>query len=223
LARRFEIPGGQILVWLGTDLLYAGVDVLDDEGTVRRSWEDEVDSEEDLIELITAARIPMEDAREIAHGLLEERKNWEAAQRGKRWWRWGRGSDPRAVERLTGLLADQDEVVRATAVRALGEIGHPSVIPVLLESAKDSSAIVRAWAAEWLSKLGVGEAAPLVARMLESDSVIERRAAAQALGRIGDRSAIPLVTEAKTRDRWHARWLYRKAVRQMAGRERKGG
>jgi hypothetical protein len=90
LERRFEIPGGQILVWLGTDLVYGGVDVLDQEGTLRHSWEDEVDSEEDLSELMTAAGIAMKHAREIARELLEERGKWEEAQRGKRWWRWGR-------------------------------------------------------------------------------------------------------------------------------------
>jgi hypothetical protein len=90
LERRFETPGGQILAWLGTDLVHGGVDLLSEDGTVRHSWEDEVASEQDLLDLLTAARIPMGEAREIARDLMQERTNWEEAQRGKRWWRWGR-------------------------------------------------------------------------------------------------------------------------------------
>jgi hypothetical protein len=79
-----------MMVWLGTDLMYGGVDVLNHDGAIRDSWEDEVESQEDLVELMIAARVPPEDAHAIAHGLLEERKRWADAQAGKRWWRWGK-------------------------------------------------------------------------------------------------------------------------------------
>jgi hypothetical protein len=90
LERRFHVSGREVLVWLGTDLIYGGVDILNADGTIRESWEDEVKADADLIAMMSGAGIPEQHAKEIASALMEERDRWTKSQAGKRWWRWGK-------------------------------------------------------------------------------------------------------------------------------------
>lgn len=96
-----------------------------------------------------------------------------------------------AVRPLIRMLRkDPNEHARTHAVRALGEIGTPDVIPPLREALEDRGLAVRSWAALNLAELGDRAATPALIRQLEDRDAIVRRAAAKALLKLGETAAI---------------------------------
>ncbi|QSJ18522.1 HEAT repeat domain-containing protein [Nostoc sp. UHCC 0702] len=108
------------------------------------------------------------------------------------------GEEEEALRELLALLKDESEIVRYSAVWALGKLGNasPQVVEALLALLKDESLIVRNSAAWALGKLG--KASPQVVEallvLLKNESYRVRDSAVEALGKLGNAS--PQVIEA---------------------------
>jgi HEAT repeat protein len=95
---------------------------------------------------------------------------------------------------LSQAVDDPSEVVRENAVWALGEIGHPSVVPALISGLSDPVLLVREKAAEALGKNRAGSALQPLIRALNDDNLLVRVKAAEALGELGKPAAVePLI------------------------------
>ncbi len=92
----------------------------------------------------------------------------EAAQRAATW--LGRSGRRAALQPLRDALTHSDVRVRAAALLALGDLGHPAALPDLCD------------------------------RLLHDPGSMAREAAAQSLGRIGDRSVEPALEAASKAD-----------------------
>lgn len=103
-------------------------------------------------------------------------------------------------------LQNKKEIVevRRKAAYALGQIGDPASVTVLVQSLKDERGEVRAAAASALVRIG-SLAVPKLIRSLKSEDVIVRSTAAYALGRIGELDAIPALVQALNDERWEVR------------------
>ena len=90
------------------------------------------------------------------------------------------------VAELIGRLADNDTMVRRTAVLGLEAIGKPAV-PALSEALRDENWHKRRLAAESLGKIGpaAADAVPALAMIFNDENAQVRQSAAEALGRIG--------------------------------------
>jgi hypothetical protein len=88
-----------------------------------------------------------------------------------------------------GPLADGDFRLRAAAVRALGVLGAPGTLALLLPRLDDESPEVRWEAAFVLARLGQPEAVPALVARLDDAHAEVRRQSALALGMLGARSA----------------------------------
>ncbi|MDD3247496.1 MAG: HEAT repeat domain-containing protein [Methanosarcina sp.] len=101
-----------------------------------------------------------------------------------------------AVKPLIAILRDSTNYhVRACAAEALGKIGDPESIDVLIESLNDDDIYVRKCAAVALGKIGNKKAVfPLMDLLKDKDYKV-RASAAEALGKIGDRRAVAPMIE----------------------------
>jgi HEAT repeat protein len=96
-----------------------------------------------------------------------------------------------ATEPLIRMLqTDPNEHARTHAVRALGQIGTPNVLPTLRKALEDPALAVRAWAALNLATLRDQAAVPALIGMLSDREPVARRSAAKALLKIGDPVAL---------------------------------
>lgn len=104
-----------------------------------------------------------------------------------------------AVEPLIRMLqTDPNEHARTHAVRALGQIGTPNVLPALRTALQDPALAVRGWAALNLGTLKDNAAVPTLIQRLTDSEPVMRRSAGKALLKIGDPAAIkPLNAMAK--------------------------
>ncbi|MEO8613062.1 MAG: HEAT repeat domain-containing protein [Chloroflexota bacterium] len=104
--------------------------------------------------------------------------------------------EPAAVPGLLDALEDEDIRIKVAACTALGEIGAPSAVPVLLHILnKDNNNDLR-WAATGaLGKMGVA-AVPGLIKALQDDDWKVRRSAADALWGLREPSAAPALVEA---------------------------
>jgi HEAT repeat protein len=103
------------------------------------------------------------------------------------------------TESLIVLLRDVDEMTRAAAVCALGQMGKPTaVLPALCERLRDESEDVRRCAAEAIRRIGpaaAGAEADLLGVLHDPDCQV-RLAAVTALGCVAGGSAIPALLRA---------------------------
>ena len=94
-----------------------------------------------------------------------------------------------AVPSLIEALKHPNDVIRASAVEALGKIGPEAkaAVPSLIQALKDRYEFVRAGAAEALGKIGTdaNSVVPHLIQALKDDNGFVRRSAAEALGRMG--------------------------------------
>jgi HEAT repeat protein len=82
-----------------------------------------------------------------------------------------------AVERLTAVLNDKDRNVRKHAVQALGAIGLPEAVELLIEATKDEEWEVRMAAIAGLDEIGDARGKPAVkALMKDPDFAVQMRA-----------------------------------------------
>jgi len=100
-----------------------------------------------------------------------------------------------ALPALTEALGSSAVVVRITAARALGTLGHAGGIPPLVEALADDVAEVRRGAAHALGEIG-GPAIPPLAWIVQHAGVAEKLAALDALGAIFDDRATDAIMSA---------------------------
>lgn len=102
----------------------------------------------------------------------------------------GLKGDVAAIPSLLNLL--QDKWVRETAVRALGQIGLPALLPIL----QGKDVVLRRVAVTTLGTTGDATVIPeLLDALMDEDETV-RQAAAQSLGKIGDASTAPTLIKA---------------------------
>jgi HEAT repeat protein len=94
---------------------------------------------------------------------------------------------------------DQDWFVRATAVKALGQIKDPRAVKSLIRVLSDKDWFVRERAAEALSKIGEPAIDPLIAALKDRNGLVRERAA-EALSKIGEPAIDPLIAALKDRN-----------------------
>jgi len=101
--------------------------------------------------------------------------------------------DARAVPVLLKLAASSDAQTRLHAVKALGETGDPSAIPVLRQTLKDPEINVRGWSIIGLGKLNdqgsIADLNAIAANTSESDNI--RAAANAAVKHLTEATAAP--------------------------------
>jgi len=90
-----------------------------------------------------------------------------------------------ALPALTGALGSPSVLVRITAARALGTLGHAGGIPPLIERLADDVPEVRRAAAHALGEIGIPAITPL-SLVLQKGEVVEKLSALDALGAIFD-------------------------------------
>lgn len=111
----------------------------------------------------------------------------------------GLAGDTRCIYAIAGIVRFGDIDERIKACRALGRIGRPEVVPILLEALADSSEIVRSQAARALRRIGAPIAVPALEARLADRSWWVRSHSADALRACGPagRAALERATAAK--------------------------
>ncbi len=120
--------------------------------------------------------------------------------------------DAHVVECLVAMVADRaiEVNLRWPAVRALGTIGNPAALDVVMAAADDPAGTIRESAATALGNLGNASATTALRRLLRDGQASVRNAAAEALGRLRPSEAAedlrnalddshPMVSEAAAR------------------------
>jgi len=99
---------------------------------------------------------------------------------------------PRNLPWLEKISADDAHNARErwVAIRVLGQTGHPTARPVLLELCDDPMPAIRAAAAAALGDHGDKASAPRLAELLTDPAIIVRAAAADALGQLKDPNTV---------------------------------
>ena len=100
---------------------------------------------------------------------------------------------PEVLGALRGLLSDADDDVRWWAARALAELDHPSVPPLLIEILADPAAAVRQCAALGLWLRPHPDAVPDLITALDNQDRLFAGLAADALEQIGAAAVLPLL------------------------------
>jgi HEAT repeat protein len=108
----------------------------------------------------------------------------------------GRSGDPMAVEFLVARLSDGEDMTRAYATRALGDIGSGAAVPALMAMAGgDGHEWLRAGALEALGRIGDPRALDLLDRSLDAQSDRIRLVAIEAMGQMGNSECIAPLEE----------------------------
>jgi FOG: HEAT repeat len=97
----------------------------------------------------------------------------------------GSVGDYRAIGPIGTLYENEDPAVRTEAVRALGLLGHPASVPVVLRALADAQWEVRVAASEAAERIGGGELVSPLAELLADPVWWVRFKAGEALGRMG--------------------------------------
>ncbi len=110
----------------------------------------------------------------------------------------GKKLPDKTIPKLVEALKDDYWSVRFGAVEALGEIGNPEVVPILVEYLeKDEDPEFRAKVAEQLGLIGDKKAVdPLIKALRNDSSEIVREFVAKSLGVLADEKAEPALREA---------------------------
>jgi HEAT repeat protein len=109
--------------------------------------------------------------------------------------------DAAGLPELVALTASPDVAIRATAARALGELGDADPAGrALLSLVEDLDPLVRAEAIDALGVLRYAPAAQAVARALHDVQPLVRASAAETAGDLGDATVIPELERALSDD-----------------------
>ena len=109
-----------------------------------------------------------------------------------------------ALPHLKAILAQGDADARFWAVRALGAMGTPAAVELLIALLDDADEMVRSGAAWVLGDLQAREAIPSLARLLREEVNSVGQHAADALSKIGE-PAVNALVEALSDHRTQAR------------------
>lgn len=121
-----------------------------------------------------------------------------------------------AIPALVKVLStDPNDVVRAHAARALGDMGDPEALGSLRAALDDDSERVQMWAMNSLGRLRDRESVPLISLKLEHDDWGCRAYAADALGEIRDQRAIPALAKAAGDENATVRRKASRALREL--------
>jgi len=110
--------------------------------------------------------------------------------------RLGQARSKEAVDTLIAALNDQEEAVRVNVIRALGDIGDRSTLPMLYRSLDDPFYKVRCLAAHAIAKIAPGDAeakAAVAKRLAAEDVAMAKVDLSWALGRLGERSGMETI------------------------------
>ena len=115
----------------------------------------------------------------------------------------GIAAEGQEIGSFIAQLQNKEEIaeVRRKAAYALGQIGDPASVTVLIQALKDDRGEIRAAAAAALVRIG-SPAVPELIRSLKSKDPVVRSTAAYALGRIGESDAIPALMPVLSDQRW---------------------
>lgn len=103
--------------------------------------------------------------------------------------------DEQARDLVLGALKDPDESIREKAVKALGDMNDPELLPSLEASMMDSSPLVRDEVAGALAKIADdNKARPLLLKLLEDESSEVVGESIQAITSKGYREALPYMS-----------------------------
>lgn len=123
-----------------------------------------------------------------------------------------RGKREHAPLVLAALEGPTDLGIRMVLLDALGRMGDPAAIPVLVRELKRES---RHAAARALGAMKAREHAPAIAEMLKYPNAGDRSVAAQALGMMGDPAQIPALEALLADSEPHVRNAAEEALRQL--------
>jgi len=111
----------------------------------------------------------------------------------------GKLGDESAVSSLTNALSSEgNSNVRVRICMALGDIGHASAVPALIQRLEDPSGRVREEAAVSLSTIGTDQALASLTEMMDAENASIRRIAANALGEAGTAEVVEPLADALT-------------------------
>ena len=147
--------------------------------------------------LFTPSNVEELEAKRDVLGLIKAlayEEDWRVRQAAAH--AFGQIGDARAVEPLIAALKDQNAFVRASAAKALRQIGARAVEP-LVAALADTNEPIRQASAEALAKIGGPALEVLAVRVSDPDRHVRWRAAS-ALGKTSDPRALDLLRTAKS-------------------------
>jgi HEAT repeat protein len=154
---------------------------------------------DDWVVVDAAARIAMEmPGGDVTRTLIAELDKLPAAKQVLFIQVLGKRADPVALPNLSALAKGGTKLARIAAIRALPEIGQPSVVPVLAELMTDAETEIAEAAQESLAALPGPEADAAVMTMLNSLETPRRLKAIDLIGRRRMTSRIPALLAAAT-------------------------
>lgn len=102
-------------------------------------------------------------------------------------------NDERVIEPLVDLVGDPKAEIRAKAIKVLGRLTHPQVVPQLTLALKDKESQVRISAVNALSELGEAAGRPLMGALRDPDGEVQYQAVV-ALGKLVNPQALNILT-----------------------------
>lgn len=100
-----------------------------------------------------------------------------------------------AAKQLQKALRDESFEVREAAIKALGDLGDPLSVNVLLEIAREPHRYPLVWVIDSLGKIGHQKASPILIATLDHQNLEVKEAAIEALGRLRSKEAVPSLIE----------------------------
>ena len=112
---------------------------------------------------------------------------------------------PEGVEPLLEMLRNGPPNKQFSAVKALGQINDPRVVPAMIEALKNENTAVRIAALGTLERLTDANAFPEIEKLLRDPDANVRGAAVEAALRCGGVRAVPALTACLKDDSWETR------------------
>jgi HEAT repeat protein/GGDEF domain-containing protein len=97
---------------------------------------------------------------------------------------------------LKGLLDDsRSEMIRKSALYALGRLKDPASVPVLIDFLSDPNPHLRTRAVEALGEIGKNEAYEPIRKMVSDENRFVRQKVMESLGKLANRDSLPVLEE----------------------------
>jgi HEAT repeat protein len=112
-------------------------------------------------------------------------------------------------------LDSEDDLVKADAIRELGNLKAKESVPKIINALQDGNRIIRADAADALGKIGDKRAVSHLIERLKDEDWCVKAQAADALGKIGDKRAVSYLIE-RLKDKKENWSIQRRAAQALA-------